>query len=197
MSTSRDSRKRDRHESHRDNHVSSVTGEFTRTSRDRDGDSSSNQQRDSNWNGDGNGDGIGNTNGSANGDSDANANAIYRDEGHSDSDHSHSNSHSYGQPHSHHDNHVHISSRAARHQSPRRQDSFGAVQECIHEPLGSGPQRSVEGWVVIVTGCHEEAQEEGTIVQNSDISNSYLSLSFFLSMLTLMFFSLLMIHDDS
>jgi hypothetical protein len=71
------------------------------------------------------------------------------------------------------------------------------VQECIHEPLGSGPQRSVEGWVVIVTGCHEEAQEEGTIVQNSDISNSYLSLSFFLSMLTLMFFSLLMIHDDS
>lgn len=48
-----------------------------------------------------------------------------------------------------------------RYHKPKRQESFGAVQKCIHTPSGSGPQISVEGWVVIVTGCHDEAQEEG------------------------------------
>jgi hypothetical protein len=38
---------------------------------------------------------------------------------------------------------------------------YNSVQECIHEPSGSGPQKSVEGWVIIVTGVHEEAMEEG------------------------------------
>lgn len=37
---------------------------------------------------------------------------------------------------------------------------YYAVEESDHAPTGSGPQRSVEGWVIIVTGCHEEAIEE-------------------------------------
>lgn len=54
-----------------------------------------------------------------------------------------------------------------KHRSNRGDDDsvassnrYNSVQECIHEPLGSGPQMSVEGWVIIVTGVHEEAVEE-------------------------------------
>ena len=44
---------------------------------------------------------------------------------------------------------------------------YYAVEESDHAPTGSGPQRSVEGWVIIVTGCHEEAIEEGTYYYSS------------------------------
>jgi RNA-binding protein 8A len=41
-----------------------------------------------------------------------------------------------------------------------RTSNHSTIQKSIHKPCGYGPQQSVEGWVIIVTNVHEEAQEE-------------------------------------
>ena len=70
--------------------------------------------------------------------------------------------------HRHAENHSHDNtlSRHAYNRG-RRQECFSSIQECIHEPSGSGPQKSVEGWVIIVTGVHDEALEEGKFYTKS------------------------------
>lgn len=44
--------------------------------------------------------------------------------------------------------------------STARTSNHPTVQTSIHKPCGYGPQKSIEGWVIIVTNLHEEAQEE-------------------------------------
>lgn len=52
-----------------------------------------------------------------------------------------------------------------------RHEGRGGVFETIAQEPGSGPSQSIEGWLVFVTGLHEEAQEEDVLDKFSEFGD--------------------------
>merc|ERR1712099_53158 len=55
----------------------------------------------------------------------------------------------------------------------------GAFESLAHDDSDAGPARSIEGWVIIVSGVHEEAQEDDVFeafAEFGDIKNLHLNL---------------------
>jgi RNA-binding protein 8A len=60
-----------------------------------------------------------------------------------------------------------------------REDEGNTKYESLEPAGGTGPAKSVEGWVLFVTGLHEEAQEEDVaeaFADYGDVKNVYLNL---------------------
>ncbi|XP_052210765.1 RNA-binding protein Y14-like [Diospyros lotus] len=71
--------------------------------------------------------------------------------------------------------------RGFRHEDDAndRTTRLSAPFDSLHTDGGPGPERSIEGWIILVTGVHEEAQEDD--IQNAfgefgEIKNLHLNL---------------------
>ena len=66
------------------------------------------------------------------------------------------------------------------HREPgERGEQMGGRYESLTQGGGQGPARSVEGWVLFISGVHEEAQEEDiteAFGDFGDVKNVYLNL---------------------
>uniref|UniRef100_A0A7S2EYS4 RNA-binding protein 8A n=1 Tax=Alexandrium andersonii TaxID=327968 RepID=A0A7S2EYS4_9DINO len=72
-----------------------------------------------------------------------------------------------------------VKGRGAEEDTSRYSGKSGVFESLPHDEDDAGPARSIEGWVIIVSGVHEEAQEDDVFeafAEFGDIKNLHLNL---------------------